>query len=366
MSLLNGWLDTVPGLDNGELIWSLVACIDILNSKGYTQLAQRYQSQLDLMQKNVIMMFYQGEGRVRSVVKIANITSQPSLSNYQLATPCGPCYLDDPYEGELFAWFMDLYGQWKANGYQENERDKIWIFKRKKLQNVVLSTPEGNITVERGWWFSSHEHWKYMMLPYVQVPINRRVLFNGEKARTWNSAMNKYPGMFASVTDVGAVGNYLPPYISACGIQQIAFEPVLYTDVVTPYSSFPTFLSAGPKLGLAWYKLMLDGPAMQGPLGSTESCNVTGTAISPVVTYDSKITTFLSMLGGLQDINAKILQKQGMFGRFYQVVTTEWSRVFPVLYGEDLDFQLPTATIPANYADFSTCTTKPMVALPKF
>ncbi len=41
---------------------------------------------------------------------------------------------------------------------------------------------------------------------------------------------------------------------------------------------------------------------MQGPYGSTEAINVNGTEISPLVTWDSKITTVLAMLGGVSNL----------------------------------------------------------------
>jgi len=41
---------------------------------------------------------------------------------------------------------------------------------------------------------------------------------------------------------------------------------------------------------------------MQGPFGSTEAINVSGTEISPLVTWDSKITTVLAMLGGVSNL----------------------------------------------------------------
>ena len=41
---------------------------------------------------------------------------------------------------------------------------------------------------------------------------------------------------------------------------------------------------------------------MQGPYGSTEAINVKGTEISPLVTWDSKITTVLAMLGGVSNL----------------------------------------------------------------
>ena len=68
------------------------------------------------------------------------------------------CYLDDPYEGELLAVFIDLFSEWS----RDEDRDQIWVVKRPLLQSVDYETPKGKITVQRGWWFSSHEQWKYL------------------------------------------------------------------------------------------------------------------------------------------------------------------------------------------------------------
>jgi len=43
--------------------------------------------------------------------------------------------------------------------------------------------------------------------------------------------------------------------------------------------------------GFCWYNNMLQGPRMQSAFGSTEAINVNGTEISPITTWDSKITT---------------------------------------------------------------------------
>lgn len=80
------------------------------------------------------------------------------------------------------------------------------------------------ITVQKGYWFSSHEQWKYLELPYFEVEINRRyrffrslrsyftflsfessfdslwyrVFLNGEKVRTIHSKENNIPGIATS------------------------------------------------------------------------------------------------------------------------------------------------------------------------
>lgn len=196
-----------------------------------------------------------------------------------------------------------------------------------------------------------------MELPYFDSEINKRVFLNGERARTWNSVQKQYPGMFASVTDVIAPPNEDPAYLSAAGIPSIAFESIQKFSTITPYSTFPLFLTGNFSVALLWYQNMLKGPSMQGLFGSTESCNTTGTAISPVLTWDSKITTLCAMLGGISDITKIVLQQDGKYEEFLQRVNYEWARVFPTLEGESLGFASPVDSIPypSTLGDFTTC-----------
>ncbi|GAM20468.1 hypothetical protein SAMD00019534_036430, partial [Acytostelium subglobosum LB1] len=292
--LPGAWSISVPGLDNGEMIWGMYAVVQALEMKAassagsssqsvYTELAQRYQAYLDLLANNAKMIFYTQPGYINSVTHINDIYSQPTPSNY--ANNCN-CFLDDPYEGEMLTVFMDLFCEW-AN---DTERDQLWVNKRPLLQSTTFQAPEGEITVQRGWWFSSHEQWKYLMLPYQDVDINRRVFENGERARTSFSSMHGYPGLFASCNNISSVDSYVYNYFSANGIQEIAFETVLSNDVMTPYGSFPLFLVQDVDLlhGTAWYYNMISAPAMQNQYGSTEAGNNQGSEISPLVTWDSK------------------------------------------------------------------------------
>jgi len=306
----------------------------------------RYLSYFNMLAKNAYMMFYNGNGLISAVTKILNVTAQPTPGNY---VNDNSGYLDDPYEGELFAFFLDLFGQWP----NENEKEEVWIKKRAKLQAVNYTTPEGPITVQRGWWFSAHEQWKYMELPYLDVPINRRVFLNGERARTWNSYLNKIPGLFASVSNV-TTGTPVSQYVSAVGIQEIAFQKIETTSLITPYGSFPVILADLPT-GLVWYYNMLVGSRMQGPYGSTESISINGEEIAPVLTWDSKLTTLCSMIGGISSIVKDGLVKENKITRFYLVVDREWNLAFPHLSGENLSFQRPTSTTPNPLGTFSSC-----------
>lgn len=183
-------------------------------------------------------MFYEGNGKLRTVTGIKDTTAPVSSNTYSnLNCTIDTCYLDDPYEGELFVWLTDLYSDWAALNYSSSERDLVWQFKRfpdessttvqvrltanlaanykvwSSILRVVLSPsnevlPPHHHTVSSGtqmlisqwigWWFSSHEQWKYLELPYLDSDINARVFRNGERARTIFSAMNQYPGLFAS------------------------------------------------------------------------------------------------------------------------------------------------------------------------
>jgi len=355
MGLLWDWQDRIPSLDNGELIWTLAAVAISLQDVGQVQLADRYWNYFKLLADTSLMVFYEGEGKIRCVTRVVNITSAPTKDNYK-SDGGEACYLDDPYEGELMAFFMDMYADWRGMNYSSNEKDKIWMLKRAKLQKATYNSREGPIDVEKGWWFSSHEKWKYMILPYNDIPINRRVFMNGEKARVHFSRDQGYGGLFASVTNVSLPGNYDPNYISATGIQEIAFQLVRTNQLVTPYGAYPLLIEEESRgFGLAWYASMLKGSKMQGPFGSTESVDMQGRYISPVITWDSKITTILAAAGGVQGLTRKILIKHGHYDRFTEIVNREWSRVFPSLRGEEKSFVPPSVNIPNILPEFAAC-----------
>lgn len=296
------------------------------------------------------MMFYDGEGKVRAEAKIKDIYAQPTPSNYE--NGAANYYLDDPYEGELFVWIMDLYGHWD----KPDEKEKIWDVKQKKLEAVNYTSPvDGkNITVQRGYWFSAHEQWKYLELPYLDVPLHLRLFRNCERARVQNSADHNIPGLFASVSNWTTSGP-VAQYFGAVGIPSIAFNPSVTQDLLTPYGSMCLML-VEPAVGLAWHHNMLLMPRMQGPHGTTESMSVDGKWISPVVTWDSKITTLLAMSGGIGPINRQGLKADGVYDRFTQVLHDRWAEEFSNLSGEDLPFALPPPAVrPEGVPDFTLC-----------
>lgn len=264
-------------------------------------------------------------------------------------------------------YYMDLYAPWTLYNYSINERDRLWTYKRARLVRDEYNTTSSSndtipkqVTVQRGFWFSSHEQWKYFYLPYRDIDLQNRLFINGEKVRVYDSAQNRIPGLFASVASDAKPGTYQVDYWSACGIQQIAFQPIEHRTVVTPYASFPVIM-ANESIGLAWYLNMLQGPAMQNLYGSTEASNIEGSSISPVITWDSKITTVVAMLSShLINVTRDVLHRERLYERFYNITQTEWSRVFgsTPLLGENLPWSLPSVAIPRSSSglpDFTQC-----------
>lgn len=264
-------------------------------------------------------------------------------------------------------YFMDLYAPWELYNFTMEERNRMWLNKRAKLVRVEYNTTtpstsidQKQVTVQQGYWFSSHEQWKYFYLPYNDVELQRRLFINGEKVRVYHSSVYGIPGLYASVASSAAVGTYDVDYYSACGIQQAASQIVQHHYVVTPYASFSVIM-ANESVGLAWYLNMLKGAAMQNLYGSTEAINVDGLTISPVITWDSKITTVVAMLSSnLVDVARQILQNDEKYDRFYDITETEWSRVFGSnqLLGEDLPWYLPSVSLPRTsdgLPDFTQC-----------
>ena len=92
------------------------------------------------MIKNSIPIFYEGNGKIRTVTKIADVKKTVDQNTYtKEQTDCtsfsSTCYLDDPYEGELFAVMMSLFAPFS----KPTDKSDIWNVKRAKLQPAYLS-----------------------------------------------------------------------------------------------------------------------------------------------------------------------------------------------------------------------------------
>ena len=358
---LPDWMDKLPGLDNGEWFWSIYAVVVALEKAGHVQLAGQYRLLMECQRNNAKTMFYRGNGDVSAVVSISDIYATPSSELYSHTD--GSNYLDDPYEGELMTNLLYLFAPFDS----EDEREQLWEKKRKMFQAVNYTIPAAEspsgaeivVTVQKGFWFSAHEQWKLLLMPYLDddLPMVQQVFRNAEVARTMDAYRSGLPGLLASINDVTDGAEEIPDYISPAGIAEISFQEVFRRDVITPYGAYGLMLVDKPK-GLCWYNNMLSGPRMQGPYGSTEAINVNGTEISPLTTWDSKITTVLAMLGGVGDLVKHGLELENAAGegsyvaydKFVDVITREHERVFGVgeLLGSSTPIQIPGESVPSD------------------
>jgi hypothetical protein len=264
-----------------------------------------------------------------------------------------------------------LFGEWES----EEERNQLWVKKREMFKKVDYTIPATaaapyagkTVTVQEGFWFSTHEQWKALLLPYYtpELDIVRRVFYNAEVVRTFDAHEANSPGLLASINDVTDGSEDIPDYISAAGIPGISFQEIERRDIITPYGSFGLMLH-NLTAGLCWYNNMLQGPRMQSKYGSTEAINVNGTEISPITTWDSKITTVLGMLGGVGPVVQKALMLEedvraaqstpadqsfrSSYARFVYVVKREHELLFGTdpLPGEDFPLQLPSTPVPSD------------------
>lgn len=249
------WVDRIPGLDNGELLWAVYASVQALEGSKNSEhraLAQRWQAWLDYASSNVAKLFYHGNetGDVCAVITLdQTLAPNDPGQNY---TCEGTNYLDDPYEGELFTWWLYFFSD-----LVREDKEALWVRKRAKLQSVEYSQGGiGPITVQKGFWFSSHEQWKILQMPYYDIPLVKRIFTNAERVRTCNSRALSIPGLYASVNNVTDSTGEIIGYISNAGIPSISFQPEQELDVITPYGVFPTLLVQGRRgrsVGMAWW-----------------------------------------------------------------------------------------------------------------
>lgn len=85
------------------------------------------------------------------------------------------------------------------------------------------------------------------------------------------------------------------------GIAEIAFQPITFDKLVTPYGSYPLLL-LDKILGAVWLHNSIYSPAGQTKYGALEGTGLNGSLISPVLTWDTKITAVLAAMNGTIDI----------------------------------------------------------------
>jgi hypothetical protein len=314
------WTDRVPGLDNGQLAWSLYHAVDALRRSGHAELAQAYDDHLSLMKRNVVRMFYDPAAKkMRAEAKLDDGSARaPGASHY--SNNQANYFLDDPYEGLLLCHFADLFGDWKT---QPSGKDAIWSEPRRKP--ATYRDGKQPITVVEGNWFSSHEDWGFLVLPFRDVPVADALFENAQKARTAYSAAHGWPGLFASTSRPSAGGKRDLGYLSALGVPSIAKEKVSERRVFAPYAAFPVALS-NKRVFATWMKRMLETPGMWGKNGMGESFTAGGKQMAPILTWDGKALPMVALMGGIGSDIAAQLKRDGLYDGFITRTKADYRR----------------------------------------
>jgi hypothetical protein len=332
---MDGWSDRVPGLDNGQLAWSLYLAEGVLRENGHVALADAYRRHLDRMADNVVRVFYDPAGR--------HFRGEAVLERGARVAPGKNRYgnkgylIEDAYEGLLLVHFADLMGRWPRR--VRSGREAVWREPRRKPAR--FRDGDRDITVVEGHWFSSHEDWGFLILPYRDLPVADRLFSNAQRVRTRYAAKRGLSGLFASThRPISGDGGELA-YENAAGIQEVAKDTVRQgTPIFAPYAAFPLAL-VDQRLFAGWLKSMVDRPGMFGPYGIGESYSEDGSS-APLLTWDGKALPMIAAMGGVSREIGRFLKRDGTYGALMARVAGDY-RLFDerAITGEDVPFAPP-------------------------
>ena len=82
---------------------------------------------------------------------------------------------------------------------------------------------------------------------------------------------------------------------------------------------------------------------------------MTGANVSPMLTWDTKITALLSLMGGTTETITHYLRQKNLLTKFVNRIETEYSIVFRNVVGSDVPFAGPRKLVTEGRPDFLTC-----------
>lgn len=338
------WEGKIPGLDNGQWLWTMLVAEKVLRDQGHEEIADKYKGYLDNVKDKITDMFYDEKaGKIRADVVVTDPKS-PHSKYETIEKGKGAQYLsgeDTVHEGSMMVLFATLFGK----GLPEDAAQRIW-------NNTEMTRIEHKYgTTWQGCWGSAHESWAYLFLPNRDMKEFNDLFRIREVIRTQNAAERGYPGFASSTNKPGDECAYL----DGEGIEGVGILDVGRNDTFTLYGAFPLLLEFSDKdesegnYGLAWLLNMLKAPAMQGPLGGGESAFNDGTAVSYMKTIDGSFPNVLAMAGGLSKETADTLKQYGKYEQFKKIMLNEYYEAFgekPL--NEPCGFTLPSKTVPVD------------------
>ena len=342
MAPMDGWSDRVPGLDNGQLAWSLYMAEGVLREHGDVELADAYRDHMKLMANNVVDVFYDPAAQhFRGEAFIGRGAHVPAAKN-QYRTQPGGYHIKDAFEGLMLVHFADQMGSWR--GLPKGARDAPWRDPRRMPAAKKLGRDK--VTVVQGQFYGSHEEWGFMVLPTRDVPVADRLFLNNQRVRTQHSARHRYSGLFApthepiKTDDVPKTGL---AYVNSSGVSGVSALPVRTgKPIFAPYAAFPLAL-VDKRLFAGWLKSMVDRPGMLGPYGIGESYSEDGST-APLLTWDGKALPMVAHMGGIAGDVRRFLQRDGKYDAFVAREKVDY-RLFDEskISGESVPFHGPPA-----------------------
>ena len=323
------WQGKVPGLDNGEWLWSMMTAEHSLRRNGFVEVADRYRSYLDITSTSVVPMFYDaGAGKVRGDVDVVDPKSLHSA--YRTMGDDSPTskymtYLSGDHgihEGAMMVHYVTMFGK----GLPKEAPDRIWSdIKMQRVEHKAGSTWQA-------YWGSAHESWAYLFMPFRDDTRYADLFRIREQIRSQNAVARGYAGFATSTNDPRTGG-----YLDGAGIEGISKMAIRNNDTYAAYGAFPALLqhvgtgtaaTADGRVALGWLANMLHGPKMYGPLGGGESATNDGTATALMKTIDGSFPLLLSMMGGLEQETADMLRSTGTYDAFRKRIAGEYDEAF--------------------------------------
>ena len=342
----DGWAAQVPGLDNGEWIWSVLVAEKALKKSGYGEIADSYGKYVDILKDHASKMFYDRDtGKIRGDVKILSPQSNDSAYETMKDVPGRCAYIGDFHEGLMLTLFVGLFGK----DISDDDMKKIWS----NVSTKRVEAKQG--TTWEAWCGSSHESWAYLFLPYRDIPEYKDLFTTREIIRTQNAAEKGYPGLASSINEPGGQKGYL----SYCGIEGIGTDQPDRNDTFAIYGAFPLLLEFSdketPNYGLAWLLNMLKANKCEGPLGGGESSTNDGLHASCMKTVDGTLPNLLGMMGGLEKETGEMLKDTGVYDKFIKLMKGKYDEAFGTEpLKRKADFALPSVAVPTDVSkDYS-------------
>jgi hypothetical protein len=198
--------------DVGVFVWPLIAVYQVLSeyvgekNDLAQDLTKRFKAHIDLIAECHLPLFYDvsnDEGGLWIDAYVLNKSAEFSQQNRE---PYSEEHLHSTFTQQLVLYFAHFYANWTDEFGGEAGKAKMWS--RILTQEIAYEIDSEKLRFERGGYFESRERYQYLMLPFLDVPIDEKVFRNGEIARTHYSNSRGIPGLLSSTYNYSTAVNH--------------------------------------------------------------------------------------------------------------------------------------------------------------